>query len=297
MRRLALCWDLPRIPSFSASIPDDGKPKGCKGVYSGVNRRTMLMTSAALCGSRVLRGFERQALDGMVRIPAGSFVMGSGRGETARPDGTTHGDTRHTVRLSEFSIGKHLVTNAQNKAFVEDAGGQPEPRHWRNPLFDWAKKANHPVLWVGYEQAISYCRWMSAKTGWNVTLPSEAQWERAARGATKTGDEFDFPWGNQTSADDYKTRLTFNVTCAMANGVARTVDGTEYAHWPFVVDRRGDASMASNFKAVVYERRGMVRRGGTRGLEANHGWRRTHDTGRVLCSGSGGVLRHGGECI
>jgi formylglycine-generating enzyme required for sulfatase activity len=105
---------------------------------------------------------------------------------------------------------------------------------------------------VGYNQAMAYCKWVSEKTGWNTTLPSDAQWERAARGATKTGAEREYPWGNTTASDDYAKRLNFNVLCATKHGTPKAVAGKVYPYWPFVVETRGDSAMASNFKGVVY---------------------------------------------
>jgi formylglycine-generating enzyme required for sulfatase activity len=233
----------------------------------------------------------------MVYIPAGSYVMGSPAGEVSRPHLSGEGgppgrgsreDTRHNVRLSAFCISKFLITNAQYKLFCDSAGSsqyRPGGRrsgvgcYWDHPLFDWNRKANHPVLWVGYNQAIAYCKWVSHNTGWDVVLPSESQWERAARGATRAGLEFDFPWGNETSADDYKKRLTFNVTCAMDNGIAKTVNGTIYPHWPFVVETRGSASMASNFKGVVYGEDERTRDIAESSEEVKAVWKRIMDAG------------------
>jgi formylglycine-generating enzyme required for sulfatase activity len=220
----------------------------------------MKATYAAKGGSATVRVPE-----GMVYIPAGSYVMGAAKGEISRPSGAgpgngERGDTRHNVRLSAFCISKYLITNAQYKLFCDAAGPEFRPGgrmrgggcYWDNPLFDWKRKANHPVLWAGYNQAMAYCQWVSGNTGWKVTLPSEAQWERAARGATQTGEEFEYPWGNSTAVDDYRKRLSFNVLCAIENGTAKTLGGKVYPHWPFVVETRGDAMLAANFRSVVY---------------------------------------------
>jgi len=252
-----------------------------------MNRRSMLQATLALVAGETARALGQypeiarsatgepipgwtQAIsgnvrvpEGMVYIPAGSYVMGAARAEISRPapERGSRGDTRHTVRLGAFCIGKYLITNAQYQLFCDAAGSEFRPggrmrggggSYWDNPLFDRKQKANHPVLWVGYNQAMAYCHWVSKNTGWNVSLPTEAQWERAARGPTRTGDEFEYPWGNSTGRDDYRNRLNFNVLCAMKNGTARTAGGTVYPYWPFVVQMRGDAAMAANFKAVVY---------------------------------------------
>jgi formylglycine-generating enzyme required for sulfatase activity len=230
-----------------------------------MNRRTILQSGLVwLTAAGHAKAADDEAPEGMVHIPGGEFVMGSPNAEAGGRGGPgrgSHIDSRHTVRLTDFHIGRNLVTNAEYKAFCDAAGARYRPgggrregggSYWDSPDFNWAEKANHPVLWVGYNQAMDYCGWLSARTAWSVTLPSEAQWERAARGVTKTGEEFDYPWGNTTSAEDYRSRLNFNVLCAVKNGTSRAVGGTVYPFWPFVVDNRPGSAMASNFKGVVY---------------------------------------------
>jgi formylglycine-generating enzyme required for sulfatase activity len=115
---------------------------------------------------------------GMVYVPAGTFPMGEG-------------ESRHDVTLDAFCIGKYEVTNAEWKDFVDATGHRPLPRHWKDGKIPEGKE-NHPVLWVSYNDAHKYCDWVSAKTGWTVNLPTEAQWEKAARGP----QGYRFPWGN-----------------------------------------------------------------------------------------------------
>jgi len=240
-----------------------------------VNRRSVLQSGIAWLAASGARGFGQTSMrppEDMIHIPAGEFVMGSPRGEVSQPAARggramgpgrgSRSDTRHSVRLGEFYIGRNLVTNAEYKLFCDAAGSRYKPggnrrdnvvaSYWDSPDFSWAEKANHPVLFVGYNQVTAYCQWVSAKAGWNVTLPSEAQWERAARGQTKTGEEFEYTWGNETSAEDYENRLNYNVLCAVKNGISRSVAGNTYPHWPFVVEKRQGSSMASNFKGVAY---------------------------------------------
>jgi formylglycine-generating enzyme required for sulfatase activity len=171
-----------------------------------------------------------QVPEGMVYIPAGSFVMGNG-------------ETAHTVNLSAYCIGKFEVTNAEFKAFCDEMGANYRPRYWGATDAEvdafMAKRHNHPVLGISYATAMAYCKWVSSKTGWNVTLPSEAQWERAARGPTTDGSQFIYPWGNESSYDDYK-HATYMVTSAIAYGKPKkevTYGGKVYwVYWPFVVD-------------------------------------------------------------
>ncbi|MCP4550392.1 MAG: SUMF1/EgtB/PvdO family nonheme iron enzyme, partial [bacterium] len=114
---------------------------------------------------------------GFVEIPAGKFFMGEG-------------SERHEVDLSPYAISKYPVTAAQYKAFAKDVG--------REQYEDWDEYNrwdNHPAVVVSWDDALAYCEWLSEKLkddDFFVTLPTEAQWEKAARGT----DERRYPWGN-----------------------------------------------------------------------------------------------------
>lgn len=111
----------------------------------------------------------------MVLIPAGVFLMGSADGEQdERPP--------HRVRLNAFYIDKYEVTNAQYKAFMQ-ATGHAAPRYWKDKRF---ALPTAPVVGVTWYDARDYCRWRGKR------LPTEAEWERAARGP----DGYLWPWGN-----------------------------------------------------------------------------------------------------
>ena len=204
--------------------------------------------------------------EGMVYVPAGSFIMGVQNGESYKvnADGSVSSstaDTRHSVTLSGYCISKYPITNAQYKAFVDEMGSSYKPVgpssgsakcYWDNPEFNWATRGNHPVLWVSYNNAVAYCAWVAKKTGWSVSLPSEAQWERAARGKTTTGSEYLYPWGNSTSPTDYQTHLNYNALVSIATGTSRTVNGKVYPTWPYVVSTSSSSASVSNFKAIAH---------------------------------------------
>lgn len=118
-----------------------------------------------------------------IEVPAGDFIMGSDKMHDERPE--------HIVHLvGTFCISQNPVTNAQYAVFVH-ATGHTQPAHWRNGKIPPGKE-NHPVVNVSWNDAIAFCRWLSERTGLSITLPSEAEWEKAARGT----DGREYPWGD-----------------------------------------------------------------------------------------------------
>ena len=120
----------------------------------------------------------------MVTIPGGEFLMGNnGRGD----DGPGDEDERptHVVRVNTFRIDRYETTNAMYERFVK-ATGRAVPHHWTGGLYP-KDKADHPVVYVDWYDAEAFCRWAGKR------LPTEAEWERAARGT----DGRRFPWGNE----------------------------------------------------------------------------------------------------
>jgi serine/threonine-protein kinase len=157
--------------------------------------------------------------DGMIQVyvPAGEFLMGW--------DGTGVDDAempQHRVYLDAFWIDRTEVTNAMFRRFVAATsyttwaersgigavGGheidQPGAnwQHPTGPNSDLARRENHPVVQVSWEDAMAYCAWASRR------LPTEAEWEKAARGT----DGRVFPWGNDLPTAD------------RANGADRRID-------------------------------------------------------------------------
>ena len=129
---------------------------------------------------------------GMVHIPAGTF-----------PFRTTHGDAfipypehrqGREFRMAGFWIDRHPVTNAEYKAFLEQARYVPSDtvnflRHWRGGTYP-AGQADYPVVYVSYEDAQAYARWAGKR------LPTEVEWQYAAQ----TPDLREWPWGGEPGA-------------------------------------------------------------------------------------------------
>ena len=167
----------------------------------------------------------RDALSGggdgpeMVVIPSGSFRMGSPLGEQGRRnnEGPVH---RVTIREA-FALGVKEVTRGEFARFVEDTGCSAgnrcrvwdggwkggDGRNWRNP--GYGQSDSHPVTCVNWEDARAYARWLSGRTGEGYRLPSESEWEYAARGGTRTARY----WGESASGQ-----------CSYANGADASTD-------------------------------------------------------------------------
>ncbi len=112
----------------------------------------------------------------LVYVPGGEYALGAEDLPNAGPV--------HRVVLSPFWIGKHPVTNEQYRRFLDANSGHRNPEYWSNESFN---QPDQPVVGVSWADAEAYCRWAG------LTLPSEAQWEAAARGPEGKR----YPWGDE----------------------------------------------------------------------------------------------------
>jgi len=119
----------------------------------------------------------------LIHIPASWFLMGCASGQdNEQPE--------HRVWVDEFLLAACQVTNTEYARFVRDTGSAPPP-FWTDPNFNHPEQ---PVVAVSWHEAVRYCEWLSSRTGRQFRLPTEAEWECAARGGREGAL---FLWGNE----------------------------------------------------------------------------------------------------
>ena len=120
-----------------------------------------------------------------VYVEPGEFAMGS-----AASVGRASERPQRWVTVDGFYMSRTEVTVAQYKAFLAENASVTPPPAW--VFKDWAKTDQHAMTWVNWSEATAFCDWLTKKTGKKHRLPTEAEWERAAKGF----DDRAYPWGN-----------------------------------------------------------------------------------------------------
>ena len=140
----------------------------------------VLLFVVVILGLFLLFPMGRKLAGEMVSIPGGSFYMGDGKGYNNE-------QPVHRVTVLAFMLGKYEVTFAQWDACVADGGCKgysPDDEGWG--------RGDRPVINVSWEDVQSFIGWLNRKTGRNYRLPSEAEWEYAARAGSTT----EYSWGD-----------------------------------------------------------------------------------------------------
>ncbi|WP_428268201.1 SUMF1/EgtB/PvdO family nonheme iron enzyme [Haliangium sp.] len=120
-------------------------------------------------------------------VPGGTFWMGSGDED---PDARDREKPKHQVRVSPFWLAETPVTNRQYEQFVQVRPETREPGLWRQRQFN---QSEQPVVGVTWVEAAAFCEWLAEVSGRRMVLPTEAQWEFAARSV----DGRRYPWGDE----------------------------------------------------------------------------------------------------
>ena len=185
------------VPSNDKSLPIEIKTP----LVSGQNQSNSLSTPTQAKAAPVGTTSNKLVLgNGMefMRVPAGKFLMGNDNEEDdAKP--------QHTVSISyDYWMARFPVTNEQYDIYAKDRG-------IKHPVDDWEEKKDHPVVYVNWNDAMAYCRWLNnllkAELPANLILrlPTEAEWEKAARGT----DGRTYPWGNKFDEDKCNSEKVF----------------------------------------------------------------------------------------
>ncbi len=159
----------------------------------------------------------------LVKVPAGKFLMGSDPAQRFRVRDGRENPQREVTISRDFHIGTCEVTQGQFAAFVDATGYLTQAERegwtfaWNGRIWDkvagasWKKVGfdqtdEHPVVCVGFDDAIAFCHWLGERTGRKILLPTEAQWEYAARAGSTTafnwGDKWEDGEGWANSADE-----------------------------------------------------------------------------------------------
>ncbi|MGV8121292.1 MAG: SUMF1/EgtB/PvdO family nonheme iron enzyme [Candidatus Xenobiia bacterium LiM19] len=178
-------FDLLRAEAITAAQPSGTDGEAETRLCPHCDERIAVSSSLCVFCGNVPDGDARLTkviADDMMLISAGEFLMGS----TDR-EGNDDEHPQHVVYLDSYYICRYQVTNRQFAQFIRDTG-YDAGNNWKE--YVKAEEENHPVVNVSWIDAMAYCRWAGG------SLPTEAQWEKAARGT----DGRIYPWGNTWDA-------------------------------------------------------------------------------------------------
>ncbi len=217
------------VPALLAQLGDDAQP---------LLARVSAAHALAICGDPRLDPLRPP----MCRVPLGPFRMGTDPVEVAAlarrygvPEAWFRKSTpQHEVELDAYEIGRFPVTEGEYAAFASEVGGVELPPHWpASGPPRW--RSSHPVHSLSWGAISLYVEWLSEKTRLSYRVPTEQEWERAARGT----DARAFPWGERFDSSRCNTR---------EGGVGAT---TPVGVYPSGASPVGALDMAGNVEELV----------------------------------------------
>lgn len=233
------------------------------GVFSGDPPAANTVTPTPTPGGTPIGG-PGEVYAGVASIPGGTFRMGRNTGrDNERPE--------NTVTVPPFEMDKTEVTNGEYYAFVSESGYRPVPAHWVNdrPI---AGEEKMPVRFVNIEDANAFARWRTKRDSVTYRLPTEAEWEFAARNGAKGNL---FPWGNE-----------FRPKCAVLDKDTTEPDAVGTASCPNdwgILDLIGNVYEWTGSKASLYP--------------GSSGSMRESRTPRYMIRGGAAYNKSGGEFV
>jgi formylglycine-generating enzyme required for sulfatase activity len=203
-------------PAPSTAVTDRLASAGTQGLAQLVEDPTVAMADRLIGGSVLgMLGDPRiRDVPSVCAVLGGAVEVGlpAERADAVTADWAHVGVVRdwidketpaHTVVLADYWIATYPVTNAEYRHFLADTGTEHRPSTWYLGAYPW-DRANHPVAGIGPVDADAYAAWLSRRTGHPWRLPSESEWEHAAKGPA--GHEF--PWGDRFDPSAANTRET-----------------------------------------------------------------------------------------
>ena len=212
---------LTAIPTITPAIMAEGTP---------ISAELPEFTATAIPAPNSSEGETLNPLDGMrlIYIPAGEFLMGSSKYDR---DLETNEVPQHSVTLDAYWISRTQVTNAMYNQCVAAGACVYSASHEINPRYLDPAYSDHPVVYVTWQSAVNYCTWSGGR------LPTEAEWEKAARGT----DGQKFPWGNDSAAAE------------LANAGNVIGDTTPTGQYPDGASPYGVLDMGGNVREWVWD--------------------------------------------
>lgn len=226
-------------------------------------------------GDRLILQLAQDQAVTLLKISEGDFVMGSDpkRDPAAREDE----QPQHPVHLTDYFVSQYPITNYQYQLFKDATeprkfGDEGRGSKWQAP----PGKETHPVVNVSWDEATAFCMWLSQETGVIFRLPTEAEWEKAARGV----EGLIYPWGDKWDAKRANTGDAYTGTTAVGQfspngdspyGISDMAGNV----WEWCADRYGEDEYKTRKKLVRNPYgpeggEGVVVRGGAFDKDARH---------------------------